>query len=82
MGLAEGEGFEPPVGFPTVVFKTTSFVHSDIPPYGKIILQKPELFNPSLDFLFQTVQEVFDESRSFFADFPCFLGVELFLDEL
>jgi hypothetical protein len=30
--LAEGEGFEPPVGCPTVVFKTTALVHSAIPP--------------------------------------------------
>ena len=29
---AEGEGFEPPVSFPTVVFKTTALVHSAIPP--------------------------------------------------
>jgi hypothetical protein len=29
---AEGEGFEPPVGFPTVVFKTTALDRSAIPP--------------------------------------------------
>ena len=30
--LAEGEGFEPPDGFPSPVFKTGAFVHSAIPP--------------------------------------------------
>ncbi len=30
--MAEGEGFEPPVPCGTVVFKTTAFVHSAIPP--------------------------------------------------
>ena|GEM_PF-5611579 len=29
---AEGEGFEPPVGRPTTVFKTAAIVHSAIPP--------------------------------------------------
>jgi hypothetical protein len=29
---AEGEGFEPPVGCPTAVFKTAALVHSAIPP--------------------------------------------------
>ena len=32
---AEGEGFEPPVGFPTAVFKTAAFVRSAIPPGAK-----------------------------------------------
>ncbi len=35
--LAEGEGFEPPVSFPTVVFKTTPFGRSGIPPYGGMV---------------------------------------------
>jgi hypothetical protein len=30
--LAEGEGFEPPVGFPTTVFKTVALDRSAIPP--------------------------------------------------
>jgi hypothetical protein len=30
--LAEGEGFEPPVGCPTTVFKTAAFNHSANPP--------------------------------------------------
>ena len=30
--MAEGEGFEPPVGCPTAVFKTAALVHSAIPP--------------------------------------------------
>jgi hypothetical protein len=31
-GCAEAEGFEPPVGFPTTVFKTVAFDHSATPP--------------------------------------------------
>ncbi len=30
---AEGEGFEPPVGCPTMVFKTIALVRSAIPPW-------------------------------------------------
>ena len=30
--LAEEEGFEPPVGLPTTVFKTAAFNHSATPP--------------------------------------------------
>ena len=37
MTKAEGEGFEPPVSFPTVVFKTTPFGRSGIPPYGGMV---------------------------------------------
>jgi hypothetical protein len=33
---AEGEGFEPPVGCPTAVFKTAALVHSAIPPGSMI----------------------------------------------
>ena len=29
----EGEGFEPPVSYPTTVFKTAALSHSAIPPY-------------------------------------------------
>ncbi len=32
--MAEGEGFEPPVGCPTAVFKTAAFSHSATPPPG------------------------------------------------
>lgn len=31
--LARGEGFEPPVGCPTTVFKTVAFNHSTNPPF-------------------------------------------------
>ncbi len=31
-GMAEREGFEPPVGFPTTVFKTAAFSRSAISP--------------------------------------------------
>ncbi len=30
--VARGEGFEPPVGCPTTVFKTVAFNHSANPP--------------------------------------------------
>ena len=46
--LAEGEGFEPPVGFPTPVFKTGAIVHSAIPPgpgRGHYIITLRELTN-------------------------------------
>ena len=33
--LAEGEGFEPPVSFPTTVFKTVTFGRSVSPPNVK-----------------------------------------------
>ena len=35
---AEGEGFEPTVSCPTLVFKTSALNHSAIPPYG---IKKP-----------------------------------------
>ena len=33
--LARGEGFEPPVGCPTTVFKTVAFNHSANPPFWR-----------------------------------------------
>ena len=35
--VAEGEGFEPPVGCPTTVFKTVALDRSAIPPDLKIL---------------------------------------------
>ena len=35
---AEREGFEPSVGFPTLVFETNSLSHSDISPYTITII--------------------------------------------
>ncbi len=32
--LAEREGFEPPVGFPTIDFESITFGHSDTSPLG------------------------------------------------
>ena len=37
--LAEGEGFEPPVSFPTTVFKTVTFGRSVSPPCAKSVIQ-------------------------------------------
>ena len=37
--LAEGEGFEPPVSFPTTVFKTVTFGRSVSPPGAKSVIQ-------------------------------------------
>jgi hypothetical protein len=39
---AEGEGFEPPVGCPTTVFKTVALDRSAIPPDQKILPYHPE----------------------------------------
>ena len=37
--VARGEGFEPPVGCPTTVFKTVAFNHSANPPCGGCVLR-------------------------------------------
>jgi hypothetical protein len=42
--LAEGEGFEPPVGCPTAVFKTAALDHSAIPPGSRAPLSFASAF--------------------------------------
>ncbi len=41
MKMAEGEGFEPPDGCPSMVFKTIAFDHSATPPRRGATLRKP-----------------------------------------
>ena len=43
--LAEGEGFEPPVGCPTTVFKTVALDRSAIPPEPVIFDQATKFYH-------------------------------------
>ena len=41
--MEEGEGFEPSVGCPTIVFKTIPFNRSGIPPFDREMIYKKEV---------------------------------------
>ena len=46
--MAEGEGFEPSVAFTTLVFKTSAFVRSAIPPSDDEIRSRQCAWYPAL----------------------------------